>query len=501
MTTQSAAASGIVPRLTAAAKKTIELDADPDFRLPASLRGLPEPRRVLISTYYDTPAGSLTRSSISLRRRQEGPASSWRLELPAEEGRIELEEAVSTATVPAGFLVVLAAHLQRTRLVPAATIRTHRTTIACAVGASHVRVSHDRVEVLDGEPGAADFAVVRVDLLDGVQGARDEIVARLVEAGAGPARRRARSPIAPGLAVPRPREPGAWFAEQLDDILTNDPGTRLGVDPEHLHAHRVAIRRLRAALRDEPLKTELGWIGGALGAVRDLDVLTAHLREESSVLEPEERAAFRPVLARLARRRARARAELMAALDSPRYLALLDALAQVAAGPAETGEEPAAIAASQFRKLREEIRRAGPAPDETTLHELRKRAKRIRYAAERARKAGDQSLRPVVDRAKALQDVLGASQDATVAEIELRELVGEVTTPARAVAIGRLIERERAERGLAFERWPGAWRKLEQAGRKAWPDPKRAVRRPRRLDRASGPAAEPMHDADSIAHG
>ena len=80
------------------------------------------------------------------------------------------------------------------------------------------------------------------------------------------------------------------------------PRTRLGVDPEHLHAHRVAIRRLRAALREEPLKTELGWIGGALGAVRDLDVLTAHLREESAGLDGAERAALRPVLARLARR-------------------------------------------------------------------------------------------------------------------------------------------------------------------------------------------------------
>ena len=150
----------------------------------------PEPTRVLVSTYYDTPAGSLTRSSISLRRRQEGPASSWRLELPTGNGRIELEEAVSTPVVPAEFLTVLAAHLHRTRLVPAATIRTHRTTSVCAVGGSQVRVSHDRVEVLDGDPGVADFAVVRVDLLDGDERARDEIVERLVEAGAEPARRR-----------------------------------------------------------------------------------------------------------------------------------------------------------------------------------------------------------------------------------------------------------------------------------------------------------------------
>ena len=53
---------------------------------------------------------------------------------------------------------------------------------------------------------------------------------------------------------------------------------------------RVATRRLRAFLRAgselldpewaEPVREELAWLGGALGPVRDLDVLVEHLTAE-----------------------------------------------------------------------------------------------------------------------------------------------------------------------------------------------------------------------------
>ena len=472
--------------------KTTELRADPVFRLPP-IAGESLPGRVLVSTYYDTPAGSLTRGFISLRRRQEQASSSWRLELPTDEGRIELEEDGPADLVPAEFLSLLVAHLHRKRLVPVATLRTHRAEIVSTAGGGRVQITHDRVEVIDGVPGVVDFARIRVERLTGPARAADEIVERLVEAGARPLRRSG-SQVVPGLAVPEPRKPGAWFAEQLDDILSNDPGTRLGVDPEHLHAHRVAIRRLRGALREEPLKSELGWIGGALGAVRDLDVLTERLRHEAALLDGGERAALRPVLARLARRRARARAELIEALGSPRYFALLDALEELAAAKFESSRDLTELAGHEFRRLRRDVESAGPEPADEVLHELRKRAKRIRYASERARKAGATSLGKVVDEAKALQDVLGAHQDAVVMENELRELVGETATPIRAIAIGRLIERERAVRESSVAEWPAAWKRLEKEGKKAFP---RATRRKPRAPKPEGdPAPASSTDAE-----
>ena len=78
------------------------------------------------------------------------------------------------------------------------------------------------------------------------------------------------------------------IAVQVGELIAHDPGTRLGDDPEELHQARVATRRLRAVLRaarplldpgwTESLRAELSWLGGALGPVRDLDVLLDHLR-------------------------------------------------------------------------------------------------------------------------------------------------------------------------------------------------------------------------------
>ncbi len=50
----------------------------------------------------------------------------------------------------------------------------------------------------------------------------------------------------------------------------------------------------------------------------------------------------------------------------------------------------------------------------------------------------------------AVQDVVGEHQDSVVAEAKLRELVA----PDRAVAVGRLIERERERRRDARARYP-----------------------------------------------
>jgi CHAD domain-containing protein len=173
--------------------------------------------------------------------------------------------------------------------------------------------------------------------------------------------------------------------------------------------------------------------------------------------------AFRPVLLRLTRRRATARRELAEALDSERYFQVLDALEAVPADPtpAETAH---AEARKQFRKLRKQVKAAGEDPEDAVLHELRKRAKRVRYAAERAAAAGDGSQAELGSRAKALQDVLGIHQDAVVGEEMLRELAASTTRPAQALAIGRLVERERGRRADARAQWWATWRKLKNTG-------------------------------------
>lgn len=86
---------------------------------------------------------------------------------------------------------------------------------------------------------------------------------------------------------------------RLRALLTHDPGTRAGEDPEELHQMRVAVRRMRATLKAarpllerawaDDLRVELGWVGRALGPVRDADVLIERLRGRVAALDDSNR--------------------------------------------------------------------------------------------------------------------------------------------------------------------------------------------------------------------
>ena len=91
---------------------------------------------------------------------------------------------------------------------------------------------------------------------------------------------------------------------------------------------RVASRRLRAALslfadylpaEAVRLEPELAWLGQTIGAVRDLDVQLVRLDEWTAAVPPEDREPLSRLRALLDEERARARAEMLKALDSARY--------------------------------------------------------------------------------------------------------------------------------------------------------------------------------------
>jgi CHAD domain-containing protein len=197
-----------------------------------------------------------------------------------------------------------------------------------------------------------------------------------------------------------------------------------------------------------------------LGAVRDLDVLLERLRAEAATLGGDDEKAAVRLLRNLARQRTRARTALLRALDSGRYLELLDRFEATLNELEPSGSEIEldAIASRQLKKLRKAVRTLPEDPHDEELHGLRKLGKRARYAAELA------GNREIAQRAKQFQDVLGEHQDSTVAEARLRALT-DVAAPAEAVAAGRLIERERARQLASRAAWPAAWRKLDRASR------------------------------------
>jgi CHAD domain-containing protein len=250
----------------------------------------------------------------------------------------------------------------------------------------------------------------------------------------------------------------AALRRHLAALRANEPGTRLGDDPEALHRARVAIRRLRAALRTfrgllppraRQLRGELGLIGATLGAVRDLDVHILDLDRRRAAARAAERAALAGLIAVLARRRALARRRMLRVLDSARYARLVAALvALVRRGPRRTGLAAApvlSVAPDMIVRSYRKVRRRGDAIDTDTpapeCHALRIRCKHLRYAIEFHADVYGKPARALLRRLAALQDLLGAHQDAQVAAALLRDLAARSgpSLPARARAVAERV--------------------------------------------------------------
>ena len=451
-----------------------KLDADEGFELP-ELGGEPLERRVFTSVYYDTAERSLARSGITLRRRTEHGNSVWQLKLPASGARLELAVPGGPAAVPDELAQLLRAHLRHGAVAPVAKLRTRRHGALVARNGTTAEVTVDEVSIMDALRVADGFTEVEIELRSGDPKRLDDIADEIADAGAH--RSDGLPKVFRALGIGREEnEPGGAFASlvalmraQLTEILAHDPGTRLGRDPESLHDMRVATRRSRALLHagrtlvaddTTDLDGELRWLGGILGSVRDLDVLLERLQDRAAKLGAPDAANARPLLRTLQGQRSRARRTLMRALDSDRYLALLDRFDSEldTLQPSEGSESLDELTQKQMKKLRKAADAVGDDPVDDELHAVRKRGKRARYAAELA------GHNKVVRRAKQLQDVLGEHQDAVVAEAALRKLAADAPS-AQALAAGRLIDGERERRAVARRVWRKQWQKLRRAAK------------------------------------
>jgi inorganic triphosphatase YgiF len=273
------------------------------------------------------------------------------------------------------------------------------------------------------------------------------------------------------------------IAAQLEQLRENDPGTRLGRDPEALHDMRVAIRRMRAALRAfnegaaarlrTHLRNELRWLGRVLGAVRDLDVQLENLERHGSALPGTYRDGLEPFRRHLESLRADRRASLLSALDSPRYVRLLVRLEVFAASkpgrsPRGAQMEPlgrrgAVLVKKAFKHLRAAGDEAGPIVAPERLHNLRLRAKRARYLLEFLADITGKPGRRLAKRLIRVQDLLGIISDSVVAAALVCQYLDESAT--KTAASTSLALQEVARGGLRHSEssrkdFQKAWKRL-----------------------------------------
>ncbi|MCY7403689.1 MAG: CYTH and CHAD domain-containing protein [Cryobacterium sp.] len=452
----------------------------------------------LEAVYFDTSNLVLGSAKITLRRRTGGDDAGWHLKLPIDVGHrreIHAPRGVhkqgEADAVPESLAQLVRVYVRDAPLVPVARLHTTRVVHALigAGGETLAVLCDDRVQAerLIHEPASVAWREWEIELVDGPEDLLDAGQSVLASAGilvSQHASKLARAlgdrfPAAPTANRHRPTPGGpagnvllASLSDQINVIRREDLQIRQHTAGS-VHAMRVATRRMRSVLATyrslvDPtvvhhLRTELGWLAAVLGGSRDEEVLQRRL---AGLLDREPPALLLgPIRERLETRSETnadtAEHTLLTALDSHRYFRLLDALDTLVASPSFTpvaGQDARvlvpALVMKEWTKLRRAVRQARttvPGPErDAALHTTRKRAKRLRYAAETAHPISHKRSARVTRFAQKLQTILGDQHDSVIARERLRRrgAVDAYLHGENTFSYGRLhaLEQQKAER-------------------------------------------------------
>ena len=460
----------------------------------------------LEATYFDTPHRRLARRNITMRRRTGSADAGWHVKVPSgnPQERVELQLPDHGETgVPTELVDEVRAFVRDESLSPIATLRTHRTErhLYDTSGVDLAVVADDVVDV-QGTGTQSPWREIEVELVDGPAEVLESCSRVLISAGLQPSSYPSKLHHAIGdLGAGPDRDEtldGSASAgdvllrhlrEQVDELLIRDREARADA-PDGVHKMRVATRRLRSALATyrpilrreltDPIRDELKWLGGLLGDPRDAEVLRDRLDRAARELPPE--LSMGPVLdrvhAELSVRHSDAHDRLLVGLAEARYFRLLDQLEELIGDP--PFEKRATRSAEKeltrlVRRSDRRVHRAALVADEQTddaerehaLHDVRKAAKRARYAAESAEIVLGKRASKLATRMEDLQDLLGEVQDSVTSRLVLRDL-GRLAFLANenGFTFGLLHERERCEADHTLTNYPKLRRRADNAAKR-----------------------------------
>lgn len=353
------------------------------------------------------------------------------------------------------------------------TLTTTRRRFAVSIDGTAMELCVDHVRAAEPHARRASFHELELELRSGDAAVLRELAVQLSKrAGLSASHRtkferaraslglgefrygaKAPSPDADALLVDAARAVvHAWW----QTVLAHVPGVRVGLDPEHVHKMRVAMRRLRTALRvyeaafdpeaGDDFRRRLRSFGRLLGQVRDYDVQREAIPAWRSAFVGIAAEAWADVDDRLVRRRHRARSQVLQAMRSEAWRELVVAaercIASAVPGLRHTvGAAAAGLVATRVERCARAFARLRDDGDAEDAHALRIEIKNLRYTVEFfAPVLGphvEEPLRAVTE----LQDRLGEVQDG----VQTGRLAGELLVmppppvAATAAALGALV--------------------------------------------------------------
>lgn len=424
----------------------------------------------LHAIYFDTASHALRDGGFSLRVRRKGDTYIQTLKHRAGGGLFERDEWEIEVPGPDLDLAALAdtpasAAIADASLAPAFTVEVERRTHVWVKGPTRIEVVFDTGLIIAGDRQDT-ICEMELELLAGAPQALFDLAgelrakAALTLAFESKAERGYRLAGHDGVAALRAqasavdtRTTGAEAFQLIarDALIQIAGNARLlqrAHNPDVLHQMRVGLRRLRAALSvfkamldPEGLnaaRTETQWLAGELSEARDIDVFLQRAATPDEIEESPGRAAFFRAL-RIAQAEAYERA--LAAVSSDRFRALLFSLAEwievggwrrLANDTQRALREGSAadLAAPVLNRLDKRLRRGSRKflrIDAEARHDLRKQAKKLRYAASffgEAFPRHPKRRQRFVAALKALQDQLGELNDMAVARTVAMRAVG-----------------------------------------------------------------------------
>lgn len=434
------------------------------------LTGTPSSKQHLLNTYYDTPELALRARRVAMRFRKKG--WEWLLTVKSAEpasGGLAVRNEWETAAVPGvfDFAHVDATELRhfleqhRDRLEPAFTTDFRRQAWLLPCGESLIEMALDRGHI--AARGRRE-AICEVEL-ELVSGRIEDIFAltrqlqaqiNLHPAVASKAERGYRlyldEPRQAFRAKPLPinarQTPVAAFRTIalgcLEHFQRNEEALLAGSEAEFIHQARVALRRLRSAIKlfapalPEDFVAAYGrsWqtLAGALGDARNWDVFLEETLPPIHAAFPHNHDLHR--LRNEARRRVKsarhAIKHLLALKEYPRlmveFTAAVHALTDTVNIPLKRfADERIAAHTRSVRKMAERYDTLDP----EQRHIMRLRFKKLRYAMEfMTPLLPTRGMKTYLNTLAKLQETLGLINDQVTAELLINEALGQKSATA-----------------------------------------------------------------------